>query len=627
MKTTCKYFLLLFLSFLYLGMVQAQSQHWQFDQYVWEYDMTVYVTLILNNNPVNNLTDYEIATFCETECRGVSTIQSIEKDGLISFYGYLRIRSNQQTGETMTFKVYDKTSEKEYDVEDYSISFHMQSVVGLPSSPVQLFILDDCNISLISADETMGIAKGGTIVKYGENITITATANEGYHFVNWTDNGTIVSGNASYSFMANSDLFLVANFAPNKYTMTFVLDNGEENIVKSQDYASKLSAPTDIQKIGFTFIGWTPDVPATVPAYDQTYIAKWEVNKYKVNTISENGIIEIASEIDLDEVSYGTELILNAVANDGFEFIGWSDGVVDNPRVVEVTEDVTYTALFDNTPLNTFTVTFVDWNDTILLIQIINVGQDAQIPDDPIREGYTFIGWDNDLTNIQSNLTVKAQYVILSFSVVFVDKDGKELKIEVVDYGNSATAPEAPLVEGYEFIGWNIDYSVVNSDMIIKALYKEAETIDYVPQNLNVIVENKETNDAEIIMSWDEVEGADSYEIRLIYQGITLFLTNTNNEHEIHLLLSALLEQIVDINFGAYLLDWQVRSIDIEGNAISEWAVGEQFEIEVPIITRLGAMQPSMTVVGLNHKVVCNGHIYIITFDGKKYGVVGNTLK
>ena len=47
---------------------------------------------------------------------------------------------------------------------------------------------------------------------------MTATANSGYNFVNWTANGSVVSTSASYTFTLNSNVTLVANFTPVRNT-------------------------------------------------------------------------------------------------------------------------------------------------------------------------------------------------------------------------------------------------------------------------------------------------------------------------------------------------------------------------------------------------------------------------
>ena len=63
-------------------------------------------------------------------------------------------------------------------------------------------------------------AEGGTVMgegtfELGAICTLTATANEGYIFMNWTENGTVVSTNANYSFTVTGDRNLVANFSQN----------------------------------------------------------------------------------------------------------------------------------------------------------------------------------------------------------------------------------------------------------------------------------------------------------------------------------------------------------------------------------------------------------------------------
>jgi hypothetical protein len=59
-----------------------------------------------------------------------------------------------------------------------------------------------------------GSTSGAGTYTSGTNVTVVATANPGYAFVNWTENGTPVSTSASYSFMASTNRTLVANFAP-----------------------------------------------------------------------------------------------------------------------------------------------------------------------------------------------------------------------------------------------------------------------------------------------------------------------------------------------------------------------------------------------------------------------------
>ena len=47
------------------------------------------------------------------------------------------------------------------------------------------------------------------------------------------------------------------------------------------DYGSALSAPT-VTRTGYTFNGWSPAIPATVPAGNATYTAQWKAKTYTI---------------------------------------------------------------------------------------------------------------------------------------------------------------------------------------------------------------------------------------------------------------------------------------------------------------------------------------------------------
>lgn len=60
----------------------------------------------------------------------------------------------------------------------------------------------------------------------------------------------------------------------------------------------------------------------------------------------------------------------------------------------------------------TFTVTFVDWDNTVLKTETVQENGAATPPANPTREGYVFSGWNKSFNNVTSNLTIKALYTI-----------------------------------------------------------------------------------------------------------------------------------------------------------------------------------------------------------------------
>jgi hypothetical protein len=67
-------------------------------------------------------------------------------------------------------------------------------------------------ITTSSSPAAGGSTSGGRTITSGSAITVTASPSGGYNFVNWTENGTVVSSQASYSFTVTGNRNLVANF-------------------------------------------------------------------------------------------------------------------------------------------------------------------------------------------------------------------------------------------------------------------------------------------------------------------------------------------------------------------------------------------------------------------------------
>ncbi len=70
-----------------------------------------------------------------------------------------------------------------------------------------------------------GSTTGDGIYNSGDNVTVKATLNPGFAFVNWTWLGTPMSSDPIYKFTASRDMALVANFAEEPATVVFDFDN------------------------------------------------------------------------------------------------------------------------------------------------------------------------------------------------------------------------------------------------------------------------------------------------------------------------------------------------------------------------------------------------------------------
>lgn len=218
-------------------------------------------------------------------------------------------------------------------------------------------------------------------------------------------------------------------------------------------------------------ISWSlPSVPseATVTSRVLSGTVNISMSKGSCNTLTVNGTsIERTNgatfEIDLGASSTVTSVTTRGAGNN------------NNARGAVTFTNLVYTVTYQM-PLATYTVTFVDWDGTVLKTQEVEEGNSATPPSNPTREGYTFTGWSGSYTNVTSDTTVTAQYSINTYTVTFKDWDGTTLKTETVNHGNNATAPSNPTRNGYTFIGWSGSYTNVTSDRTITAQYERNGT-------------------------------------------------------------------------------------------------------------------------------------------------------
>lgn len=139
-------------------------------------------------------------------------------------------------------------------------------------------------------------------------------------------------------------------------------------------------------------------------------------------------------------------------------------------------------------------VQFVDWNGTVLSTDYVNSGEAATAPANPSREGYTFTGWDKDFSNVMEDLTVTAQYEINRYRVRFYDWDGTLLKTDSADWQSAAIAPATPARPGYTFAGWDKSFEAVTADLDVTALYEKEQfnvTISYIDGADNSLIDSE----------------------------------------------------------------------------------------------------------------------------------------
>ena len=268
--------------------------------------------------------------------------------------------------------------------------------------------------------------------------------------------------------MPAENITVKAQWEINQYTIAFDTNGGSEIAPITQDYGTKITAPDNPTRKGYTFKGWDKEIPKTMPADNITVKAQWEINQYTI-TFDTNGGSEIAP-ITQD---YGTEITApDNPTRKGYTFKGWDKEI---PKTMPA-ENITVKAQWE---INQYTITF-DTNGGSEIAPITqDYGTEITVPDNPTRKGYTFKGWDKEIpeTMPADNITVKAQWEINQYTITFDTNGGSEIDSITQDYGTEITAPDNPTRKGYTFKGWDkeIPETMPAENITITARWKDTE--------------------------------------------------------------------------------------------------------------------------------------------------------
>ena len=263
--------------------------------------------------------------------------------------------------------------------------------------------------------------------------------------------------------MPAGDLILQATYRINSYTITFDSNGGSAVADLEEDYDIPISAPEAPTKAGLTFDQWYADegltipyVFTTMPAENITLYAQWLATVL----FDSNGGSAIDSQV-VAELNVPDEP--EDPTREGYTFSGWftDNGTFLNEYdfLTSITED---TALYAKWVVNTYTLQFVDHDDSVL--QTADYDFDADLsgvtaPEDPTRTGYTFVEWDSSVpaTMPANDITITATYSINEYTITFDSNEGSAVTTITQDYATTVEEPTDPTRDGYDFTGWFSD--------------------------------------------------------------------------------------------------------------------------------------------------------------------------
>ena len=213
-----------------------------------------------------------------------------------------------------------------------------------------------------------GSVTGARTYSHGESVTLTATANEGYHFVKWTENGNQVSTDEAYTFTADQPHTLVAEFELNTYTIAASANpTAGGSVAGANTYTHGESVTlTAVANTGYTFVNWTEggieisadETYTFIASQARTFVANFEVSTYNITAMAyptEGGMVTGDGSY-----KHGETVSLTASPNSGYTFAGWYNGLtfLDNnsPYSFAATEAANIIAKFDTIKVTNITL-------------------------------------------------------------------------------------------------------------------------------------------------------------------------------------------------------------------------------------------------------------------------------
>lgn len=159
---------------------------------------------------------------------------------------------------------------------------------------------------------------------------------------------------------------------------------------------------------------------------------------------------------------------------------------------------------FNGEVIGAYTVTFQSEGGSEVASQI-RANTPAAQPDNPTKEGHTFIGWYNGEEKwnfadaVTEALTLTAKWTANRYTITFKPENGGQDIVIKQDYGTAITAPANPTKTGYTFAGWDktIPTTMPAGDMIITARWTENRVIVIIRPD-----DSKDEPDPGIVHRW-----------------------------------------------------------------------------------------------------------------------------
>ncbi|NLP48184.1 MAG: hypothetical protein GX345_04480 [Clostridiales bacterium] len=287
---------------------------------------------------------------------------------------------------------------------------------------------------MITFDANGGTGGSASLMPYGAPLSAPAVSRDGYTLSGWLP--------AVPATVPGKDSTYTAQWTANKYQITFDANGGTGGSTQQMAHGATLTAPV-VTRDGYTFLGWEPEVPDSVPAKDTTYTAKWQVDGNNLYFLPNGG-----SGGSSDLLTPGSKIDSPLMTRQGYIFTGW------NPDLPSVALEGVHSYSAQWAP-NKYYVTFDANGGSGSTGALMTYGDTLDAPT-ITREGYSFTGWSPALSSTvpAENITYVAQWTPTKLKYTFNANGGSGGTEILLSPGENVQIP-AVSREGYIFVGWS----------------------------------------------------------------------------------------------------------------------------------------------------------------------------
>ncbi|MEI6280767.1 MAG: InlB B-repeat-containing protein, partial [bacterium] len=317
------------------------------------------------------------------------------------------------------------------------------------------------------------------------------------------NNAQLLATAASAASCASETTWNTSTCSLNSYTITFNSNGGSAVSSITADYGASVSSPISPTKTGYSFAGWSPVIPATMPSGGGTFTAQWTPN---INTVTLNGNTNTGGSTASQNIATAATANLNAngYTKTGYTFASWN--TLANGTGTTYANGASYTigtasvTLYAQWTVDTYTVTFNGNTNTGGATTTQTLAYSTATPlraNGYTKTGYTFTSWNTlangtgttyaevaDYTIGLANVTLYAQWTVGSYTVTFNGNanTGGATATETFVYNiPKALTANGYTKTGYDFAGWattavgvvgyanNASYTIGGADVILYA--------------------------------------------------------------------------------------------------------------------------------------------------------------